>query len=199
MGGLFGGKEKKKGNKKEPLLSILTIGNSSAGKTALINRYHSKRFDPTIITTANDFVISHKKLKDKAGEEVDVKIKIWDSPGQERFENIVLTAVKNTQGILLVFDITEKQSFDDLQKWIEKVESCKDIKTFPFILVANKIDLNDKRAIKEEQYKEFASKYGLQYFETSAKSGIGVDEAFDALITRVYNTTNKTSSNFVIS
>ena len=66
-----------------------------------------------------------RKVKQSNGEDVKVKIKVWDSPGQERFETLVLNAVKNTQGIFLVFDITEQKSFDDLQKWIKKLKKLK--------------------------------------------------------------------------
>ena len=100
--------------------------------------------------------------------------KIWDSPGQERFKEIISSAINNTQGIFLVFDITNEQSFKDLQNWVSKVNTLKDINSFPFILIANKIDLEEERKITSEQCQEFSENNKLPWFETSAKTGKGV-------------------------
>ena len=141
-----------------------------------------------------------RKVKQSNGEDVEVKIKVWDSPGQERFEKLVLNAVKNTQGIFLVFDITEQKSFDDLQKWIEIVEEAKDPKSFPFVIMANKIDLQSKseKTVSKEQAKAFADKYNFPIFETSAITGAGVEEAFQHLIQTVYDSNQGKSNNNII-
>ena len=199
MGGCSS-KEPKPGRKKQLLLSILAIGNSIVGKTALIQRFVTKEFVPAITTLGAECHIVNKKVKNN-DEEVEVKIKIWDSPGQERFQSLVLSALKNTQGIFLVFDISSKLSFDDLQCWISRVAEAQDPKTFPFIIIANKIDLEleGKRVVTKEKAQAFADKYGLPLFETSAKSGQGVEEAFQTLIQKVYDRNKeKKNSNFEI-
>ena len=126
--------------------------------------------------------------------------KIWDSPGQERFKEIISSAINNTQGIFLVFDITNEQSFKDLQNWVSKVNTLKDINSFPFILIANKIDLEEERKISSEQCQEFSENNKPPWFETSAKTGKGVQEAFDCLINKVLSINDKNggSNNFVI-
>ena len=199
MGGCSS-KKPKPGRKKQPILSILAMGNSIVGKTALIQRFVTKEFVPAISTLGAEFHMVNKKVKNN-DEEVEVKIKIWDSPGQERFQSLVLNALKNTQGIFLVFDISSKLSFDDLQCWISLVAEAQDPKTFPFIIIANKIDLEleGKRVVTKGEAQAFAYKYGLPLFETSAKSGQGVEEAFQTLIQKVYDRNKeKKNPNFVI-
>ena len=118
--------------------------------------------------------------------------------GQERFESLVLNAIKNTQGIFLVYDITEPKSFADLNNWIGRVKECKSISDFPFIIIANKIDLEDKRKIATDEGKKFAAENNLPYSETSAITGQGVNEAFLALIQRVYNKNNNIKNNNIV-
>ena len=199
MGGCYSRKPKP-GRKKQPPLSILVIGNSIVGKTALIQRFVTNTFVRTIPTLGTEFNMVNKKVKNN-DEEVEVKIKVWDSPGQERFQSLVLSALKNTQGIFLVFDISSKLSFDDLQCWISRVAEAQDPKTFPFIIIVNKIDLEleGERVVTKEEAQAFADKYGLPLFETSAKSGQGVEEAFQTLIQKVYDRNKeKKKSNFEI-
>ena len=201
MGGCSSKKpEPKPVSKKKPLLSILAMGNLIVGKTALIQRFVTKEFVPAITTLGAECHIVNKKVKNN-DEEVEVKIKVWDSPGQERFKSLVLNSLKNTQGIFLVFDVSSQPSFDDLQGWISKVAEVQDPKTFPFIIIANKIDLEleGKRVVTKGVAQAFADKYGLPLFETSAKSGQGVEEAFQTLIQKVYDRNKeKKKSNFEI-
>ena len=99
---------------------------------------------------------------------------MWDSSGNERFHTIVISAMKNTQGIVLVYDITLRQTFDDLSGWIDTIKEIKDITNFPIIIIGNKSDLEDKRQVPIEEAKKFAEGFGLPYFETSARTGEGV-------------------------
>ena len=174
------------------------MGNSIVGKTTLIQAFEKKSLEDIKSTVGTPFSVVKRKVKQSNGEDVEIKIKVWDSPGQERFETLVLNAVKNTQGIFLVFDITEQESFNDLQKWIKKVEEAKDPKSFPFVIMANKIDLQSKRKVSKEQAKAFADKYNYPIFETSAVTGAGVEEAFQHLIQTVYDSNQGKSNNNII-
>ena len=197
MGECSSKKEANRAAKKQQILSILAMGNSIVGKTILIQAFEKKSLEDIKSTVGTPFSVVKRKVKQSNGEDVEVKIKVWDSPGQERFETLVLNAVKNTQGIFLVFDITEQESFDDLQKWIKKVEEAKDPKSFPFVIMANKIDLQSKskKTVSKEQAKAFADKYNFPIFETSAITGAGVEEAFQHLIQTVYDSNQGKSNN----
>lgn len=182
-GGCCGGSSKKKKKSKPKLLSLLTIGNQAVGKTAILNQFIDGQFLPTLQTTGQEFRVVERTIKID-NEDVTQKVKIWDSSGQERFRSIVVSSAKNTNGIFLVYDVTSQKTFDDLQGWIQSIEEeAKDLKTFPFIIMANKIDLEEERVISHEQGKAFAASKKMPYFETSAKTGQGLKEALDYLIT----------------
>lgn len=198
MGGCSSKTEPNRVAKKQQILSILAMGNSIVGKTTLIHAFEKKSLEDIKATVGNEFSVVKRKVKQSNGEEVAVKIKVWDSPGQERFETLVLNAVKNTQGIFLVFDITDQSSFDDLQKWIKRVEEAKDPTSFPFVIMANKIDLEKKRTVSKEQAKAFADKYNFPIYETSAVTGAGVEEAFQKLIQIVYDANQEKKTNNII-
>ena len=181
-GGCCGGSSKKIKSKPK-LLSLLTIGNQEVGKTAILSQFIDNIFiQNTVRTTGQEFKVVERTIKIE-GKDVKQKVKIWDSSGQERFRDIVVSSAKNTNGIFLIYDVTSQKTFDDLQGWIESIEKAKDLKTFPFIIMANKIDLKDKRVITQEQGKAFAASKNMPYFETSAKTGQGLNEALDYLIT----------------
>ena len=181
-GGCCGGSSKKI-KPKPKILSLLTIGNSSVGKTAILNKFINNKFEEEMMSTiAQDFTVVNRTIKIE-NEDVTQQVKIWDSSGQERFKKIVISSAKNTNGIFLVYDVTSQETFDDLQGWIKSIEEAKDLKTFPFIIMANKIDLEEKRVITQEQGKAFAASKNMPYFETSAKTGEGLYEALDYLIT----------------
>lgn len=178
-----GGSSKKKKKSKPKLLSLLTIGNQEVGKTAILSKFIDNTFmQKTVRTTSQEFRVVERTIKID-NEDVKQKVKIWDSSGQERFRSIVISSAKNTNGIFLVYDVTSQKTFDDLQGWIQSIEEAKDLKTFPFIIMANKIDLEEQRVISHEQGKAFAESKKMPYFETSAKTGQGLNEALDYLIT----------------
>lgn len=125
--------------------------------------------------------------KRKKGKDILLTVKIWDSPGQERFESMVLSSIRTTNGIFLVYDITSRASFNDLNKWIDNVKKCQTLSEFPFIIISNKIDLDKQRDVKVEEGKKYAEENGLPFYETSALTEEGVEKAFLGLIQRVYN------------
>ena len=194
-----------------PLFSILEIGNTMAGKTALLKSYeymlnnkieydekNNKPLDLDIstimMTRSNDYKVLESTIKEEQNEDKRIKVKIWDSTGAERFSSMVISAVKNVQGLLFTYDITMRSTFEDLNQWIRQINDYQDISEFPIIIVGCKLDLEDKREVSTEEGHTFAAKYKCPFFETSARTGKGVKEAFSALIQKVYEK-NKNKNN----
>ena len=107
-------------------------------------------------------------------------MQIWDTAGQERFKNIISSYYRGANGILLIYDITDKESFKSLSNWLIEIEKNGN-KNVLKVLIGNKSDLEDKRVISFNQGKEFADMYGLKFIETSAKKNLNVNEAFESL------------------
>ena len=107
-------------------------------------------------------------------------MQIWDTAGQERFKNIIVSYYRGAHGILLVYDVTDKDSFKNLTNWLIEIEKNSS-KNVLKILIGNKSDLEEKRVISYNQGKEFADTYGLKFIETSAKKNFNVNEAFETL------------------
>ena len=153
-------------------LKILLIGDSFVGKTSLLLKYCDGQFPEAHMATIGvefkDKIINVGKWK--------VRLQIWDTSGQERFRSITQNFYRNADGILFVYDVTNRESFSHIKDWLmdSQVEDS-DIKR---ILVGNKIDLEDKRAIDAEKMNSFAESKKMKCFETSAKSGENVENIF---------------------
>ena len=175
----------KKTKKKTKMMSILMLGDSCSGKTVLIHRYEDGTFrEHTLATMGSDFIIKDVKICNNQKEE-KIKVKILDSIGIERFRNTCLTQIKNTNGIMLLFDVTSEHMFSNLSNWINDINNIKE--NIPIIIVGNMINIEEKRSIFLEDAVFFAWENHIKYFETSSKSGIGVDEAYTYLITKTFN------------
>ena len=167
------------------VIQIGTIGDSKVGKTNMSTVYTEEKFNTEYITTLG-FSCLLKEEKIKIGsEEKKIKIKIWDTAGQERFKSISIQYVKNCLGILLVYSITDKESFQNLDNWIKDVNDKKIYDNVPFVLIGNKCDLEKDRKVSKEEGEKFALKYNMKFFETSAKDNININEAFNALINEI--------------
>jgi len=120
------------------------------------------------------------KIKTFDIDEKKIKMQIWDTAGQERFKNIIASYYRGAHGILLIYDVTDKDSFKNLSNWIIEIEKNSSKQVLK-VLIGNKTDLEDKRVVTYNQGKEFADTYGLKYIETSAKKNLNVNEAFETL------------------
>jgi len=155
------------------LFKILLIGNSNVGKSSLFIRFVDNEWKENFIPTIGvDFKIKSIKIDNKT-----IKLQIWDTAGQERFKSILSSYYKGANGILLLYDITNINSFKNLSSWLIEIEknSTKNVKK---ILIGNKCDLNELRKISTNQGKEFADTYNMKFIETSAKNNINIDECF---------------------
>ena len=162
-------------------IQLLTLGDGKVGKTSILKRYKEDAFTTHHLTTIGiDFITNDVKI----GTEL-VTVKIWDTAGQERFRTITHTFYKQAQGVLLVFDVTDRMSYENLHSWITSIHEHADEKIIKY-LVANKIDLTEERKVTKEEGQKMAQKYGMKYFETSAKANINVTECIESLAKDVY-------------
>ena len=163
------------------VLKLLLLGDSSVGKTSILNKYISNKFDESSISTVGvdymDKIIDYNKFK--------IKLQIWDTSGEEKFRTITKNFYRNADGLLVVFDLTKKESYDHIKSWINEAKENNDkLKT---ILIGNKLDLKDERIVAIDVAKQFAEKNNLKYIETSAKDGTNVNESFQAIIDLLFD------------
>ena len=162
-------------------LNVITLGNSSVGKTCFIYKYFYNKFRSRLNST---FGIDYwsKNIELPSGQTITLRIQ--DTAGQERFRCISSNLVKMADGILLMYDITNIETFEAITEW---VKSIKDIKgdDFPILLIGNKCDLEDKRKIAKEDGEKQAKDNGFLFFETSCKDNINIQETINALVNKI--------------
>ena len=174
--------------KKFEELRLLTLGDSSVGKSSFIVKYIDDKFSYSYIATLGlDF--KQKKIQLKSGE--NVRLRIFDTAGQERFKSISINFIKKANGILLLYDITNKYSFQSVNNWMESIKEAAGEKISVF-LIGNKCDLEKEREVSKEEGEEKAKQYNLPFFETSCKEGINITQVFEKLAEEILS---KTSSN----
>jgi len=158
------------------LFKLLLIGDSGVGKTCVLFRFSEDAFNSTFISTIGiDFKIRTIELDGKK-----IKLQIWDTAGQERFRTITTAYYRGAMGIMLVYDITNEKSFDNIKNWIRNIEehASSDVEK---MILGNKCDMNDKRQVSKERGEQLAIEYGIKFMETSAKASINVEDAFFTL------------------
>ena len=161
------------------IIKILTLGETQVGKTSIVLRYSEDKFNYNKIATIGiDFKI---KVIKKGNEKI--KVSIYDTAGQERFQNIVKHYYKGANGVLLVYDITKRDSFKKLEFWIEDLkENSDNIDNLFIYLIGNKNDMEDKREVSYQEACDFAKENNLPYIEVSAKTGNNIKKLFDDVI-----------------
>ncbi len=163
------------------IFKILIIGDSSVGKSNLLLRFSDNIFHDTFLPTIGvDFKIRNVTVGDKS-----IKLNIWDTAGQERFKTITAAYYKGAHGIILVYDITDRDTFNNISSWLGEIRKHAGPNVVR-LLVGNKCDLDSDRKVSQREAKEFAESQGMTYIETSANARINVDEAFMALTKQVY-------------
>ncbi|XP_069041597.1 uncharacterized protein [Lepisosteus oculatus] len=158
------------------LFKLLLIGDSGVGKTCLIIRFAEDNFNSTYISTIGiDFKVKTVEVQGKK-----VKLQVWDTAGQERFKTITTAYYRGAMGIILVYDITDEKSFENIQNWMKSIKENASAGVSRMLL-GNKCDIEAKRKVSKETGEKLAKDHGIRFFETSAKSSINVEEAFIAL------------------
>ncbi len=167
--------------KSDFFISIITLGEASVGKTSIINRYINNIFDDhTISTIGCDFKIQFITIDDKK-----ITMKIWDTAGQEKFNSIQNQYYKNVDGVLLVFDKTSLSTFENLNKWFDKIEKHSP-KNCIVALAGNKKDLTNDIEVEDDYAENFAlENFGIKYYSVSAQNGENIKEIFEYLVREI--------------
>jgi len=155
------------------LFKLLLIGDSGVGKSCLLLRFADNTYTDSYISTIGvDFKIRTLDIDGKT-----VKLQIWDTAGQERFRTITSSYYRGAHGIIVVYDVTDKVSFNNVKQWLGEIDryACQSVNK---LLVGNKADLVEKKVVEYNEAKEFADSLGISFLETSAKSAHNVEEAF---------------------
>ena len=159
-------------------------GDYQVGKSSIINSILGVEFNNDILTT-----IGYDKLETnyQIKKDISKKLILWDTPGQERFRTIALKSLKYVNGIVIVFDLTNKKSFENLDHWISDIYEYVDDK-IPIVLLGNKADCDiERREVNEEEIKVYALRKKLKYFDVSAKTSEGINYALKYIMDEIIN------------
>ncbi|KAG9395029.1 Small GTPase superfamily [Carpediemonas membranifera] len=164
--------------KKKVLLKIIILGDTGVGKTSLMNRFVNQKFTATYKATIGaDFLTKEVTVNGQR-----VTMQIWDTAGQERFQSLGVAFYRGADACVLVYDVNQPKSFDDLESWSQEliVQACpQSHETFPFVCLGNKVDkAGPNRAVPKKKAKTWCDSKSMPHFETSAKEATNVDEAF---------------------
>ena len=161
--------------------NVCLLGESHVGKTCIASVFTGHPFDINAFTTIGlENYLATEKFDGK-----EYKFKIFDTAGQERYRSIALNTINLSDGFLLVFAVDDRSSFETLEEWIKSIENKCDISKKVLILVGNKVDI-EKRQVKNEEAVAFANSKKIDYFETSAKTGFGIQEIFHKIFESIY-------------
>ncbi|TDL16304.1 ras-domain-containing protein [Rickenella mellea] len=166
-------------------VKLLLIGNSSVGKSSMLLRFSDEQWlpeDEASATIGVDFRVHKMEVKGKK-----VKLSIWDTAGQERFRTITSSYYRGAQGVILVYDVSNRESFDALPRWYSELETYVSPSVVK-ILVGNKLDKEFSRQVSTTEGAEFAARMNSLFLEASAKTAVGVKEAFQEVVEKIMET-----------
>lgn len=162
------------------LFKLLLIGDSGVGKSCLLLRFADDTYTESYISTIGvDFKIRTIDMDGKT-----IKLQIWDTAGQERFRTITSSYYRGAHGIIIVYDVTDQESFDNVKQWLSEIDRYASEKVNT-LLVGNKSDLTAKKVVSYEAAKEFADSVNMEFLETSAKNSTNVEKAFMAMAQQI--------------
>ena len=169
-------------------IQLILIGESGVGKTSLIRRYTNNIFNSNHLETIGiEFYSREERINNKI-----IQIKFWDTAGQEIFHSLTKNFYRKADGIIIVYDITNKESFERVQDWIKSVyDNTETYKEIQMIIVGNKIDLEERREVSYNEGSIFAQKNGMLFFECSAKTGNNVEKIFMESTQEIYSRIKK--------
>jgi len=163
---------------------IIMIGDSGVGKSNIVDQFVNCKFTEDGKTTIGiDFEVRQVQI----GADV-IRLQIWDTAGQERFRSITRSYYQMAAGIIVVFDLTRRETFESVNRWLYEIENnVDDMARMEIMLIGNKSDLEHKREVFTSDISKVQERYNVPYIETSAKADINIEEAFKELVTRVHD------------
>ena len=166
---------------KRTAISISIFGETAVGKTCICSTFLGLEFRGEHLTTVG---IEKMSSSIKTEDGVELKLKLWDTAGQERFKSVSVKNLRYSQAAIVVFDLTEKESFEKVSDWLKEIREFSD--KMPVGLFGNKSDLIDKRVVTQEEINDLCKEENLVYFETSAKNNTGIKEGFSKVATMAF-------------
>ncbi|KAL5056210.1 hypothetical protein RYX36_036892 [Vicia faba] len=164
------------------LFKLLLIGDSGVGKSCLLLKFADDSYlDSYISTIGVDF-----KIRTIEQDEKTIKLQIWDTAGQERFRTITSSYYRGAHGIIVVYDVTDQESFNNVKQWLNEIDRYAS-ENVNKLLVGNKSDLTDNKVVSSETAKAFTNEIGIPFMETSAKNANNVEQAFMAMAAEIKN------------
>jgi small GTP-binding protein len=154
-----------------PQLKIVFLGDSGVGKTCLLRRWSSDQFSSREPST----IAAGVESMDAEIGDSTYRLVLWDTAGQENYRSLAPSTVRGARAAILVFDVTSQDSFDGLPTWIDIMHNSADC---GFVIVGNKVDVHSERQVQFDSGDEFAKSHGVSYYETSARTGQGVEDLF---------------------
>ena len=163
---------------------LLIIGDSTVGKTSIITRFANGTFNSNYLATVG----LDNFTKDEIIDNKTIRIKIWDTAGQERYKSLTKGFFRNAEGVMLVYDVTNSETYENLKYWMQSIKNNlgNSIDDIPIIIIGNKIDCQE-REVSVEEAENFWKEQGFAYFETSAKTGENIEKTIKFLVKRVIN------------
>jgi len=163
------------------LFKYIIIGDTGVGKSCLLLQFTDKRFQPVHdLTIGVEFGARMISIDNK-----HIKLQIWDTAGQESFRSITRSYYRGAAGALLVYDITRRETYNHLTRWLEEARQNAN-ENMSIMLIGNKSDLQHRRAVSQEEGESFAKQNNLIFLETSAKNAHNVEEAFVQTAAKIY-------------
>lgn len=178
------------------ITKVILIGDSNTGKTSLINRFVSDKFEEKYNSTIGvDFMMKRIEI----GNDTIVRLQIWDTAGMEKYKQLTTTYYRGAQGAFVVFDLTNSESFKSVDKWLEDFHIYANPEAHRFVyLIGNKSDLEDRK-VSIEEINKFIDRNNIKYMETSAKTGDGVQAIFNDYVNELINDMKVKGKNEIIS
>ena len=167
---------------------LLIIGDSTVGKTSILSCFANGTFNSNYLATVG----LENFTKDEIIDDKPIRIKIWDTAGQERYKSLTKGFFRNAEGVMLVYDVTNSETYENLKFWLQSIKNniSSDMGDLPIIIIGNKIDLEEREIVKEDAIL-YAKELGCLYFETSAKTGENINETILFLVKEVLEINKK--------